>query len=327
MLLKFRPYLRRLLQIKLQYKPLFPTKFCRIIILRTGLPCTVGFSILTLIGLEKKLNAEDELIIMIKHSLLFMQRNEYDKAEQLLHVALRQAQQMHHDLGVTYIYDLMANLALQRERLDQAKKLFVSVAQRLISSGVPQDDLRIVQVSVKLARVSHLLKEYETAQLGFDWCLERINNEYLRNPTEELKKLLAMTEDWYGRLFVECEKYDKGFNYMLNAYNKMKELSDVDPEHIAVQLNDIGTVCDQMDRVDDCILYVSKALDLGKTLPEMEDLGAIYVNLGRAYMKKRMIESAHQYCGYGLRLAILNKNNDIKREAAQCIAEIKNIVV
>lgn len=323
---KFRPLLRRLLQVKLHYRTLLPLIFSKRIPMKTGLPCTIGISILTLIGLEKKLNAEDELILMIKHSLLFMQRKEYDKAEQLLHVALRQAQQMHHDSGITYIYDVMANLALQRERLDQAKKLFVSVAQRLISNGVSQDDLRIVQVSVKLARVSHLQKEYETAQLGYDWCLERIKNEYTKNPSEDNKKLLALTEDWYGRLFVECNKHDHGYNFMLSAYNKMKELKDIDPEQIVVQLNDIGTVCEQMNRIDDCIHYVSRAVDLGKTLPEMEDLGAIYINLGRAYLKKNMIGSARQYCGYGLKLGILKKDNQIKQEAEECIKEIKNII-
>ncbi|CAK1551438.1 unnamed protein product [Leptosia nina] len=318
--------LRRFLQVRLHHKLVYPALSFKKIPPVRGTTCSIGFSLLTLIGLEKKLNAEDELILMIKHCILFMQRYEYGKAEQLLHVALRQAQQMKHETGVTYIYDVMANLALQTERLDQAKKLFVEVAQRLIANGVNQEDIRIVQISVKLARVSHLQKDYTTAQLGYDWCLERIRQEYTKSPSDDNKKLLAMTEDWYGRLLVDCSKYDHGYKYMVNAYNKMKELKDVDAEHLVVQLNDIGTVCDQMGQVDECINYVSQAIDLGKTVPDMEDFGAIYVNLGKAYIKKQMLDTARRYCGQGLKMGILSKNNDIKEEAEKCISEIKNFL-
>ncbi|XP_038211631.1 tetratricopeptide repeat protein 19 homolog, mitochondrial-like [Zerene cesonia] len=323
---RYRFFLRRLYQVKFAHRFNISNVSILKIPHKIGLPCTLGFSILTLIGLEKKLSAEDELILMIKHCVLFIQRNENAKAEQLLHVALRQAQQMNHESGITYIYDVMANLALQRERLDEAKKLFVAVAQRLMASGAKDDDLRVVQVSVKLARVSHLQKDYTTAQLGYDWCLEKIREAYNSNPSQELTKLFAMAEDWYGRLFIDCNQYDNGFNYMLSAYNKMKELKDVDPEHIVVQLNDLGTVCDQMNRVDDCINYLSQAIDIGKTLPEMEDLGAMYVNLGRAYIRKKMLDTARRYCGHAYKLGVAKKNNDIKQEAAQCMNEIKNVV-
>ncbi|XP_045501952.1 tetratricopeptide repeat protein 19 homolog, mitochondrial [Colias croceus] len=323
---RYRIFLRSIYQFSFSHRRIISNVSFSQIPDKIRLPFTLGFSILTLIGLEKKLSAEDELILMIKHCVLFIQRNENAKAEQLLHVALRQAQQMNHESGITYIYDVMANLALQRERLDEAKKLFVAVAQRLMANGVKDDDIRVVQVSVKLARVSHLQKEYTTAQLGYDWCLEKIKEAYNSNPSEELKKLFAMTEDWYGRLFVDCKKYENGFNYMLSAYNKMMELKELDPEHIVVQLNDLGTVCDQMDRVDDCINYISQAIDLGKTLPEMEDLGAMYVNLGRAYIRKKMLDTARRYCGHAYKLGIVNKNNDIKQEAEQCMKEIKNVV-
>lgn len=86
---------------------------------------------------------ESELIMTLKRSVLATQREQYDKAEQLLHIALRIAQQQQNEQGVVYCYDLMANVAFSRLELDKAEKLFVSVLQMLLSTGMKQDDLKV----------------------------------------------------------------------------------------------------------------------------------------------------------------------------------------
>ncbi|KAJ0174125.1 hypothetical protein K1T71_010271 [Dendrolimus kikuchii] len=292
--------------------------------LKCPVPCILGFSIFTWLGFEKKLNTEDELIQTIKHCVLFIQRTEYEKAEQLLHVALRQAQQVQHLMGITYIYDVMANLALEREQLDKAKKLFVAVTQRIMADGATEDDLRVIQISTKLARISHLKKEYTTAQLGYDWCIDKLNNIVKNNPNEEVIKLLALTEDWYGRLFLDCNQAENGLNLMISSLDKMRGVSDVEKEHIVIQLNDIGTVCDSIDKIDESIKYFKEAIELGKSL-NMNELGAMYVNLGRVYLRKNMLNEARKNCGFGWKLGVLEQNDDIKKEAELCIKQIKSI--
>lgn len=292
--------------------------------LSAAVPITLGFSIFTWLGFDKKLSAEDELIHTIKHCVLFIQRTEYVKAEQLLHVALRQAQNIHHHLGITYIYDVMANLALEREQLDKAKQLFIAVSQRIMADGATEDDARIVHISAKLARISHLQKEYTTAQLGYDWCLQKLDNAFQKEPTEETKKLIAMTEDWYGRLFLDCNKHENGLKLMLSSLDKMRDVTDVEQEHIVIQLNDIATVCVQLGKSDEAIGYLNEAIDLGKKL-QMEDLGPMYVNLGQAYIKKSMLEEARKNCGYGWKLGVTTKNNEVKSEAEECLKQIRSM--
>ena len=323
-MLRYRHLLRSFIHIKNAFRalPLVPSQKYSLKII---LPCSLSFSLLTLIGLEKKLSAEDELILKIKHCVLFIQREEYDKAEQLLHVSLRQAQQIHHELGITYIYDVMANLALERGQYEKAKQLFVAVSQRIMSNGASEDDIRVIHISIKLARISHMLKDYTTAQLGYDWCLEKLSSNPSQDSSELNVKLLAMTEDWYGRLFVDCGRHELGLTYMKKAYEKMTTLSDIEQEHLIIQLNDMGTVSDIAGKTDDSIEYFTNAIDLGKKVPEMPDLGAIYINLGRAYMKKSMLDIARKSCGFGWRLGVLAKNDDIKKEAEECIKEIKNM--
>ncbi|XP_035435737.1 tetratricopeptide repeat protein 19 homolog, mitochondrial [Spodoptera frugiperda] len=288
-------------------------------------PCVLAFSLFTWLGFEKKLTAEDELVHTIKHCILFIQRNEYEKAEQLLHVALRQAQQIRHELGITYVYDVMANLALQREELDKAKQLFIAVTQRIMADGAQEDDPRVIHLSVKLARVSHLKKDYSTAQLGYDWCIEKLNRLLETDPSDATQKLLAMAEDWYGRLFVDLNKCEEGLKLMKSSLNRMRLVPDMDKEEIVYQLNDIGTVCDSLGLSDDSITYFKEAIELAKSA-KIEDVGTMYVNLGRAYINTQLLDAARKSCGYAWKLGVMSKNQDVKQEAELCIKQINNLV-
>lgn len=86
---------------------------------------------------------EGKLIMCIKRSILCIQREQYAKAEQMLHVALRMAQDLQNKEGITFIFDVMANLAMETEQYKKAEKLFVTVMQRLLADGCAQDDIKV----------------------------------------------------------------------------------------------------------------------------------------------------------------------------------------
>lgn len=71
----------------------------------------------------------------------------------MLHLALHMAQTIEHFKAITYIFDLMANLAFEMGEYEKAEKLFVTVMQRLISTGTLENDLKIVHMSLKLAKI------------------------------------------------------------------------------------------------------------------------------------------------------------------------------
>lgn len=95
------------------------------------------------LGEEKEETPEQKLIMTIKRSILAIQRSQYDKAEQMIHLALRMAQDMRDSEGVTYCYDIMANLAMETEQYEKAEKLFVTVMQRLLRDGYKEDDIKV----------------------------------------------------------------------------------------------------------------------------------------------------------------------------------------
>lgn len=101
-------------------------------------------SILTWLGFSPEdEDKESELIMTIKRSILLTTKGEYAKAEQMLHLALKLAQQQQNPQGVLYVFDLMANLALERGELAKSETLFVTVLQRLLSAGMAQDNIKV----------------------------------------------------------------------------------------------------------------------------------------------------------------------------------------
>lgn len=86
---------------------------------------------------------EGKLKTTLKRTILAIRREEFDKAEQMAHLALRMAQDIQSYDGITLCYDIMANLAVDREQYKKAQDLFEGVLQRLIEKGVPQDDIMV----------------------------------------------------------------------------------------------------------------------------------------------------------------------------------------
>lgn len=92
---------------------------------------------------------EGQLTMMIKRAIICIQENEVEKAEQMLHLALRMAQEMQHFDGITMCFDIMANLALEVEQYEKAEKLFVAVLQRLLQQGTEKNDLKVNDCAIR----------------------------------------------------------------------------------------------------------------------------------------------------------------------------------
>ncbi|CRL02507.1 CLUMA_CG015184, isoform A [Clunio marinus] len=174
---------------------------------------------------EKKIEdeKESELIMAIKRGVLAVQREEYKKAEQLFHVALRMAQTLKNQLAVTYIFDLMGNLAYESNELDKAEKLFVDVIQRLMQlEKAAEDDIRLLHISTKLAHISYLKNNLEKAMIGYEYVLERIEKkDYLSD--ENLHELWGMCKNFIGQAFISLKQHQKAQKALNDAMKKLIE--------------------------------------------------------------------------------------------------------
>lgn len=100
-------------------------------------------SIMSIFKKKEEETPEEKMISIIKHSILCIQKGELEKAEQMLHIGLKMAQDLNNRDGVTYIYDVMANLAMEARQFVKAEKLFANVMQRLFQDGYKENDIKV----------------------------------------------------------------------------------------------------------------------------------------------------------------------------------------
>lgn len=137
---------------------------------------------------------EGRLVMTLKRSIYMMQLNKMEKAEQMIHLALRMAQDMKHTTGITLCYDIMANLAMEREQYEKAEKLFVVVIQRLLQAGDEQDDIKVLHISLKIAQIAEYTGSYEKAEQGYNWVLDNLQRKYqLNRKDKDIYELIGLT--------------------------------------------------------------------------------------------------------------------------------------
>ncbi|KAL7287847.1 hypothetical protein TKK_0017916 [Trichogramma kaykai] len=293
-------------------------------------PAVLLATSLAFLGLfeSKKEEESDEaaLISAIKRSILMIQKNEFKKAEQMLHLALRQAQTLQSEDGITYVYDVMANLAFKVGEYDKAQRLFRSVMQREIAKGTPQDDIKIVHMSMKMAKILELKGDSDNAETGYQWCM-KILQDYVDKGTEDIEilTLWAMNLDFLAHLLLSMSRYTEAMKYMEKAYVQCVKLNGEEHEQSVVLLNDLGSISFLKGNLDDAIDYLNKAIEIGEKLPAMESLASIYVNLGNVQLKKGLLDEAKRCCAKGWRLAKKLKDQESVEEAKTCLDEVEKL--
>ncbi|XP_066600875.1 tetratricopeptide repeat protein 19 homolog, mitochondrial [Prorops nasuta] len=270
-------------------------------------------------------NPTSELITTIKRSILLIKKNKYIEAEQMLHVALRQAQTLQNYDGITYVYDVMANLAFDREEYSKAEKLFVSVMQRIMEKGAKQDDMRLIHMSLKLAKLFEKQGDIQKAEQGYQYCFQHLNSKIVSLPDDDVIALLGMTSEWYAGFLLSQSKYQEALKYYNEAYNLCIQLNGEQDIQTIYLLNNLGTVCYLLKDYPLAQQYFIKAAKLGHTMKDIEEEGLIHVNLGYVNMKLGLFEDAFKECKYGLRLSELTHEDDVTQKAKDCLEDLKKL--
>ncbi|XP_029039846.1 tetratricopeptide repeat protein 19 homolog, mitochondrial isoform X1 [Osmia bicornis bicornis] len=280
-----------------------------------------------LFGSKEEKDEVEELKMTIKRSILLIQKKEFEKAEQMLHVALRQAQTLQHYDGITYVYDVMANLAYDTNHFKKAENLFVSVLQRLISKGVPEDDLAVIHISLKIADISSKTGDLEKAEKGFKFCLNNLKNHLAKDSeNQDVLQLLGVNLEWYASMLFSHSHYVEALTYFNQAYQICIKINGEEHEETVILLCNLGSVNYMLQKYDQAIEYLSKALELGKKFPDMDDLSSVHINLGNALFAKGLHEEAKKNCNEGKKLAKAKKDNESVTEAEKCLERIQSVM-
>ncbi|XP_014468804.1 PREDICTED: tetratricopeptide repeat protein 19 homolog, mitochondrial isoform X2 [Dinoponera quadriceps] len=244
----------------------------------------------------------------------------------MLHIALHQAQTVQHYDAITYIYDVLANVAFYTQEYHKAQNLFVIVMQRLMSKGALENDMRIIHISLKVAKVMEALGQLDEAELGYKFCMEHLQSHIETDP-ENMDALHAqmLTYEWYGQMLISKSQYTEAYNYILRALNMVKK-TDASHEDTIDILNNLGYICYIQEKYDEAIKYYSAAVEIGEKVPDIPHMDIIHVNIGNIFLKKGLYKEAKNSCQQGRKIADNIKNNDVMQEADECLKEVKRLL-
>ncbi|KAG5864504.1 hypothetical protein JTB14_030335 [Gonioctena quinquepunctata] len=282
----------------------------------------VALSILSWLGFtEEDENKESELIMTLKRAVLCKRREQFEKAEQMLHLALRIAQQQQNEQGILYCYDLMANLAFDQYELDKAEKLFVSVLQKLLSDGTKQDNLKVIHISLKLARICQLKANIERAEIGYKWCLQQIEKQ--KNDNIDAKILYGIINDWYAQFLLDKGDISDSMTYLKEAHRVCTQANGKNNEQVVLLLNDLGITSFRAEDIENAEKYLKEAISIGEELDDKTHLGVVHANLGLILLQKGVLAEAEKFCKEAWHLGRKHDDNESVEQANYCFDQIK----
>ncbi|KAL7740953.1 hypothetical protein ACLKA6_014105 [Drosophila palustris] len=268
---------------------------------------------------------ETKLVNTIKRSIICIQNDQYDKAEQMLHLALRMAQDMQSSKGITYVFDLMANLAMEREQFKKAEKLFVDVMRRLMSDGHTEDSPKILHISSKIAHMSQLQGELEKSFQGFTWTLDRLGKLVKSMPEDtDILELYGLTKNWFGQLLMKQGKYDEAKNLFKEALDILVSVYGTLNDASVTILNNISVAYVNLENYAEAKETLLHALAVAKELKDATQEGIIQANLGLVYLREGLLKEAENFCKLAWKTGRSHENADAIEQAEYCLNEIKS---
>ncbi|XP_054712483.1 tetratricopeptide repeat protein 19 homolog, mitochondrial-like [Uloborus diversus] len=288
--------------------------------------------ILTWLGFKEE--KEDTLITIMKRGILCLQREEYDKAENILHLALKIAQERKDMDAQRYVFDLLANVAFEKGDYPKAEKLFLQVLKELLAIGKQQTDNAVIEISLKLAKIYSLTSQSEKALSGFKFCMDTQANKVkdidmsdaqeLSDIDKDTVLLHAWSMEWYAKyVLVAAGLLKDALQYYEKAIDISEKINGTNHPQTITLLNDIGTVLTSMKDYESAITKFEKAIHSSKELDDKSDVPVYYFNLGCLFTNIGEIDKGEKACKMALKLAKKMKIDKAIKEAEICLEDIK----
>ena len=249
-----------------------------------------------------------------------------DKADKMLQIALKQAQNIGHEEAVTHIFSLMANLALERRLYSQAEALFTKVLQRLVSGGEPQDSNAVVEISLKIAQIFHRNGETAKAEQGLLFCVTSQRRKLAGGQEDEdTKALLGIALDMQGQFLLSQGRFKEAELCWREAGDVARQVLGEEEEQVLVVTNSLATVLSMTGRE----VEAGKMLEAVVATAERTNspnLPAFLVNLGLVRMKQGLGQEARLQCERARSRARQGGDSETVREAQQCLDQLEEVL-
>ena len=247
------------------------------------------------------------------------------KADKMLHIALKQAQDIGHEEAVTHIYSLMANLALERELYGQAERLFTTVLKRLISSGEAQDSNAVVEISLKIAQIFHRNGQMEKAEKGLKFCVDTQRGKVRGGQgDEDTKALLGIALDMQGQFLLSMERLGEAEQCWREAVEVAREVLGEEEEQVLVVTNSLATVLSMTGREEEAGKILEAVTKPAEKIDSVH-LSSFLVNLGLVRLKQGLLKEARRHCEKARFSAGSLRDEGTVREAEDCLQQLNSV--
>lgn len=147
---------------------------------------------------------------------------------------------------------------------------------------------------MKLARICHMRAEEERAELGYKWCLEKIEKH--KNDSVDSQTLYGVIQDWYAQFLLDRGDVKTSLSHLKEAYSICCDLKGANDRQSMLLLNDLGITSWRAGDLQSAEDLLNQAITIGKTMEDQSHVGIFLANLGLIYLQKGMSDIARKYC-------------------------------
>lgn len=286
---------------------------------------TLGFSLtslLTSLGLLKE-EEKSELMTTMKRGEYLYRQMRYDDAERMFHVALMLAQQFQHTPSVIFIYDRLANIALDSGYYEKCIKLFKVVCHHLISNDTPLNHPSIIEISLKIGQAYEGLKDTKEAGLTYEFCINNLQ-PLLVNAIEEndasLINLWIKTTHTYSNYLRDLGNVPKAIKYLNLACETAfrNNSSDADEENVML-LYDLANLYLRVGDFENAKKHADKGVLIAKRFPTLPYIANFYLTFAAIALQKNLLTEALNDCRNALKRAHFHEYEDGIAASNHCI--------
>jgi len=294
----------------------------------TGQPIVMS-GILTWLGLAPDPNAnhDSNLVTTVKRGILASQEGDLKRAQQILHLALRQAHEIGDQAAVNHIYCILADLAIEMNLFGEAERLYTDVMKRIITEGEPQDSNAIVEMSLKLANIQAVREEFKKAEIGFNFCVDSQKRKIEKlgpEVDEDTLTLYGLALDRFAQFLASQSRLSEAESMFKTGVDVAKEVLGLNHDQTLVIQNSLATVLSMRGEYKKADEILTTIIDIAEIV-SCQHLPTFLVNRGVNNLLSGLSKNGEADCIKAKTIASANNLSNIVEEADDCIEKAKLI--
>lgn len=308
----------------------------------------VAFSVMSIFGFKDKFDDDNDkeltpLDILIRKGAYCLMKQDYAKAEEILHDALVLAQDDDNYEKEMLINNILATSYFENEDLVHAEKIFVELIKNMLNHNTDPTDPAILELSLKLASIYSRRKDsHHKAVKGYQFVidtlqeklkdliphLDTVKSDDLSDEKKNELALLGWGYDWLAKHYIGENNMEEATKVLKKAVQISSVVLGRIHDQTLILMNDVGTTLAMSDSPEEGCDYIKKAVEGAKEAGSQE-LASFYANLGLIHLQLMKIDQAIYYCEQSTKLASSNRQHynfkDVIATSRYCLDEIKKL--